>query len=319
MASLHIRRYDEDDDPALMALERQCPRGEPTPFVHYRRRFVDRAALFGEYFLLLAEQEGQIVGAIAAAIKETFIKGKPIRIGYIFDARVSPRCRGQGIASLLLARTVAELQALACEGAYAHIVATNRPSLRLFAHGGFERQRQLRYLTWLPMPLVGAGPAAPPQRHTRPRCAAASPFAAYDLYVDDVACALQPHGLEQWRSDDSEASLLLYDQSRIYQQLPYDAPWPTPEEIARRGRHWRLFHPTGPAPSLHTLFGQVRDRAVTENINKLSMLADVQDPIPAFFYELTSDQREYVIVTRSFVPYWDGTFGARVYCDTREL
>lgn len=315
---MKIRPYTAEDDPALMHLERQCPRGQPDAFVHYRRRFVDRAALYKEYMLLLVEAEGEAVAVAAAALKNTQVKGIARRLAYVFDVRVAPKMRRLGLAQTLLEELEEYLLAEKCDGAYAHIVATNSASLKLFGKLGYARQRQLRYLTYQPMPLFYGTPV-PVVRHKEPRCNAHRTYHEYDLWLDDVAQALQAHDFECWKHEGTAACISLYDQSQVFQQTSYDAPWPNAEEIARRGRHWRLFHPLGPADALEPLFDTVRDQAVSENISKLTMLVDAEDPIPSFFYAATSEQREYVVVTRSFTDAWDGTLGKRMYCDTREL
>jgi ribosomal protein S18 acetylase RimI-like enzyme len=314
-----IRPYQVEDDPALMMLERQCPRGEPEPFVHYRRRFVERAELFREHFVLVIETKETIVAVAAAAIKETQIHGHPIRLAYIFDVRVSPAFRRNGLAQTLIESLEGDLQGMGCQGSYAHIVATNRPSMNLFTRLGYTRQRQLRYLTYQPLPLFLSAPI-PVERNPCPDLPEIiQHYSGHDLFVDDVSASVQPHDFERWVAHQDHATISLYDQSQLFQQIPAAAPWPTPEEMARRGRHWRLFHPLGPPATLEALFATIRDEAVGANVNKLTMLADAQDPIPAFFYAETDDQREYVVVTRPFTPPWDGTFGPHFYCDTREL
>lgn len=315
---MKIRQYTEADEAALIALERQCPRGAPEPFVHYRPRFAGRAALFSEYVLLLIEAKEAAIAVAAAGIKETQIRGEAFRLAYIFDVRVAPHMRRQGLASVLVESVEEELVARGCDGAYAHIVATNRASLNLFAGLGYQRRRQLRYLTYQPMPLFLDDPMAVIRR-PEPSQILYSKYATYDLFIDDVASSLRPYDFECWKSQDKQASISLYDQSLIFQQYPAYAPWPTPVEIARRGGHWRLFHPQGDPAILEKLFATIRDQAVSENINKLSMLVDAEEPIPTFFFAETSTQREYVIVTHTFTPRWNGMFGPRLYCDSREL
>jgi ribosomal protein S18 acetylase RimI-like enzyme len=319
---MRTRWYTEDDDPALMQLERQCPRGAPAPFVHYRKRFIDRAAIFKEYGLLLVEDQGEIIACAAAVIKDTHVKRQPVRLAYIFDVRVAPKMRRQGLAFTLLTHLEQELlDTFRCDGAYAHIVATNLPSVRLFDTLGYQRRRQLRLLTYSPFPLIEQ-PPLPHFRTDTPRGNVyTSRFGHYDTWVNDTACALIPYGFEEWLYEDHQrhASFCLYRQSQLFQQIPADAPWPTPEDMMRRGQHWRLFHPYGDSATLEHLFATLRDRAVSENINKLSLLADAEDPIPAFFYAEAQTQREYVIMTTSYSHRWDGTFGQRFYCDPREL
>lgn len=315
---MRTRWYTEADDPALMRLEQQCPRGEPTPFVHYRRRFVDRAAIFREHALLLVEDESGIIACAAAAIKDTHVKQQPLRLAYIFDVRVAPRMRRQGLAFTLLTHLEQELlTTFHCDGAYAHIVATNLPSIRLFDALGYQRRRQLRLLTYLPLPLIEHAPVRH-QRTPTPRLDAYQAwYGQHDVWVDDVAYSLEPYGFEEWRSGD--ASIALFRQSQLFQQVPADMPMPTAAEMARRGQHWRVFHPHGGAAGLQPLFATLRDSAVSENINRLSLVSDAEDPIPIFFYSEAQSQREYVVMTNSYSHRWDGTFGKYFYCDTREL
>lgn len=315
---MKIRRYTNADDASLIALERQCPRGTPEPFVHYRPRFAGRASLFRNYFLLLIEIQGKVVAVAASGIKDTQVEGQPLRVAYIFDVRVAPSMRRQGLASILLKAVHDELVEMECDGAYAHIVATNRASLTLFGRMGYQRRRQLRYLTYQPMPLFLDEPI-PVARHATPLDLGSSIYTTYDLFVDDVATSLIPYDFERWFSRDNQASISLYDQSLIFQQYPAYEPWPTPAEISRRGGHWRLFHPEGDSKVLGSLFATIRDQAVSENINKLSMLVDVEEPMPSFFFAETSAQREYVVVTCALNASWNGFFGARFYSDSREL
>jgi ribosomal protein S18 acetylase RimI-like enzyme len=319
---MRTRWYTEDDDPALMLLERQCPRGDPSPFVHYRRRFVDRAAIFREYCLLLVEEAGEIIACAAAALKDTHIKNQPVRLAYIFDVRVAPKMRRQGLAFTLLTHLEQELlTTFHCDGAYAHIVATNQASIRLFDTLGYQRRRQLRLLTYQPYPLI-EHPPLPYFRSTTPRGDTYTGwYGHHDAWVNDTACSLIPYGFEEWRCErsGSNASLSLYRQSQLFQQVPADAPWPSPDEMARRGQHWRIFHPHGDSATMEHLFATIRDGAVSENINRLSLLADAEDPIPAFFYAEAQTQREYVVMTSSYSHRWDGMFGKYFYCDTREL
>lgn len=312
-----IRSYLDSDDDALLQLERSCPRGEPTPFVHWRRHFVDRAARFSDYCILLAEEAGDVVGALAAGIKQCPIQGQPLRLAYLFDARTAPPHRRRGIASLLLTEMMHQVQLRGCVGAYGHVVATNRASLSLFHGFEFTRQRQIRYLTYPPFPLLNEVETEV-QRRPVPPFPDTSEYHRYDLFSDEILPALAPFDLTHWQSDHG-AEITTYNQSLLYQQVPYDDPWPTVEEIRRRGQHWRFFNPQGDSQALQALFDIIRDAAVGEHVQHLSMLIDSQAPIPAFFYEATDNQREYVILTKAFTDEWDGTFGPNLYCDPREL
>ena len=98
---LIIRHYQPEDDPYLMELERLCPRGEPRPFVHYRRQFVDRARLYKNHHLFIAIKDNRPVGVTSIAIKNTIIGDESVKISYSFDTRVHPKYRRQGIANAM--------------------------------------------------------------------------------------------------------------------------------------------------------------------------------------------------------------------------
>lgn len=317
---MQIRWYQPGDDDALMALERQCPRGEPNAFVHWRHRFIDRAAIFASYALLLVEADGAIVACAAAAIKDTVVQKEAVRLAYIFDVRVAPPYRRQGLALTLLTGFEQELiTTYGCDGAYAHIVATNLPSLRLFDALGYKRRRQLRLLSYAPFPLFTEAPVPTIVTHSPPDVQERAHYGHYDLWVEDTSCSLVPYGLTVWRSAEGDAQLTTYQQHHLFQQVPADAPWPSEAEIAKWGGHWRLFHPYGEARALERLFAILRDSAITENVNRLSLLVDAEDPIPTFFFAEAQSQREYTVLTHPYTYKWDGTFGRNLYCDTREL
>ncbi|RPI96731.1 MAG: GNAT family N-acetyltransferase, partial [Chloroflexi bacterium] len=152
--SMHIRYYHPQDEPALMRLERLSPRGLPEPFVHFRRRFVDRAALFSDHQLLVAEHERQIIGCVAVAVKRTQVGGRPLSLGYIFDIRTEPAMRRRGVGSALLDAVENYLIGREVDGAYGHIEAGNVASLRLFDKWGYVRLRQLIMLFFQPFPFI---------------------------------------------------------------------------------------------------------------------------------------------------------------------
>ncbi len=325
---MRIREYRPDDNPALMALERLSPRGLPEPFVHYRRRFIDRAALFAEHHLLVAEEGGELIGCVAAGLKQTYVGGQAVRLGYVFDARTHPAWRRQGVASALLAALDGVLEECGADGVYGHVVASNLPSLRLFAKLGYRRLRQLILLTFQPVPVVTppdwmprhlADPLAD-QEHVR------AAHAARDLYVPDVAARVSDCGFERWSidlDDTQRAGLSVFDQSYVFQQWPAELPFPSPEEMrARRQASLRLFDEvgTGHPALLRAIFDMLRDQAVGGRVSKLSLLLDRTDRVPAFLFAEAVTQMDYWMVFKTLNPRWVPQWqDAPIYIDTREL
>jgi ribosomal protein S18 acetylase RimI-like enzyme len=325
---MDIRRYHPDDDPALMALERLCPRGVPEPFVHYRRRFIDRAAIFPDHELLIAEDQDNVVGTIALCVKQTTIRGNPVALGYVFDARVNPAVRRQGIGQALIDAVDQYLLGRGVDGVYAHILSTNVSSLRLFAKMGYARVRQLLLLTYQPYPLSEIPHWMPRHTadHTTDQDFVRAVHGRRDLYVQDVADQLKDFGFQRWTLDLGGAlfaGVSLFDQSNVFQQWPADKPFPLEEEMHTQGaKSLRLFDEIGThnRDLLQAIFDTLRDLAVTENAGKLTLMIDRLDPVPTFFFSEANTQLDYWMVFKSLRPGWVPEWQDRpIYIDAREL
>lgn len=323
-----IRHYHPDDDPALMMLERLSPRGLPEPFVHYRRRFVDRAALFPDHQVLVAEEAGQVIGCVAVGVKRTQVGGRPVSLGYVFDARTHPAERRRGLGTALLQALDEYLIGRKIDGVYGHIVASNIPSLRLFEKVGYARLRQVMLLVFQPFPAMEFPDYMP--RHTddpnTEHDLVEAVFSGRDLYVPDVAERVKDFGYERWSIDlggPRFAGISLFDQSYVYQQWPAELPFPTEQEIRAQGnKSLRLFDETGVhnVALLRTIFDTLRDLAVTDNVSKLTLLLDRMDRVPAFLFEESYKQMDYWMVFKTLDPGWVPEWqDAPIYLDTREL
>lgn len=326
---MQIRFYHPEDDPALMHLERLSPRGLPEPFVHFRRRFIDRAALFPDHQLLVAEDAGQVVGCTAIAVKRTHIGGRPVSVGYIFDVRTHPEIRRRGLGTLLLQAAENYMKDRGLDGAYGHIVTSNVASLRLFGKLGYERTRQLILLTFQPFPMIEFPDYMPRHTddHTVDHDLVEAVHSSRDLYVPDVADAVHDFGYERWSLDmggSQFAGVSLFDQSYVFQQWPADKPFPTEEELRMiSNASLRMFNEVGiHSPALlKAIVDTLRDNAVADSVSKLSLLIDSQDRVPTFLFAEAHAQMVYWVVFKSFdfaswTPEWqDGP----IYVDTREL
>lgn len=325
---MHIRFYRPEDDPVLMDLERLCPRGLPEPFVHYRRRFIDRAALFPDHQLLVAEHDGAIVGVAAVIVKRTQVGGQPVSLGYVFDVRTTPALRRHGIGLSLLNAIDDVLIGRGVDGVYAHIVASNVPSLKLFAKLGYQRLRQILLLVFQPFPAFDVPDWMP--RHTDDPASdhdlVAAVHSSRDLYVPDVAERVKDFGFERWSVDLGNAKfagMSLFDQSFVFQQWPAELPFLSEEEMQRRGeKSLRLFDEVGihSPPLLQSVFDTLRDLAVTGNVSKLTLLIDRMDRVPIFFFSEAYKQMDYWMVFKSLKPGWTPEWqDTPIYVDAREL
>jgi len=325
---MHIRYYHPDDDASLMALERLCPRGLPEPFVHYRRRFIDRATIFSDHQLLVVEHAGEIIGTVAVCVKRTQVGGKPVSLGYIFDVRTHPTYRRQGVGQALVDAVDQYLLGRSVDGVYGHILSSNVASLRLFEKMGYRRLRQLLFLVYQPFPALEF-PEWMPRHHDdyMTDCdLIQAVHSTRDLYVPDVAERVKNFGFQRWSVDLGSAQfagISLFDQSYVFQQWPAHLPYPSEEEMRTRGnKSLRLFDEVGthnPA-ILKTIFDNLRDLAVTDNVSKLTLILDRMDRVPTFFFSEAYNQLDYWMVFKSLNPDWipewqDGP----IYIDAREL
>jgi ribosomal protein S18 acetylase RimI-like enzyme len=326
---MYIRGYHPDDDPALMALERLCPRGLPEPFVHYRRRFIDRAVIFADHQVLVVEDDRRtIIGCIAVTVKRTHIGGYPVSLGYVFDARTHPAARRHGVATAMVEAVDEYLVERGVDGVYGHVEAANVESLRLFAKTGYRRIRQLLMLFYQPFPLVDLPDWMPRHSddHTTDVDLIKAVHSPRDLYVPDVAERVKDFGYQRWTVDLGSAQFAgvsLFDQSYVFQQWPVDEPFPTDEEMQFLGhKSLRLFDEVGihNAGLLRSIFDTLRDLAVTENVSKLTLLIDRMDRVPTFLYTEAYRQLEYWMVFKSLNPDWAPEWqDGPIYMDSREL
>lgn len=325
---MRIRYYHPADDPALMGLERLSPRGLPEPFVHYRRRFIDRAALFSDHQLLVADLDGEVVGCVAIAVKRTHVGGRAVSLAYVFDLRAHPEVRRRGIGTRLMEAVDDYLIEREVDGVYAHIVTSNIPSLKLFEKMGYSRLRQLILLTFYPFPAFDFPDYMPRniEDYYADEDLVRAVHSSRDMFVPDVAERVKDFGYERWSLDMGDArfaGISLFDQSYVFQQWPADEPFPDPDEPDdNRSKSLRFFDEIGThnASLLKCIFDTLRDLAVTDNVSKLSLLLDRMDVVPTFLFEEASKQMDYWMVFKRLNPDWipewqDGP----VYIDTREL
>jgi ribosomal protein S18 acetylase RimI-like enzyme len=325
---MRIRYYHPADDPALMHLERLSPRGLPEPFIHYRRRFIDRAALFPDHQLLVADDDGYVIGCVAAAVKRTHIGGRAVSVGYVFDLRAHPALRRRGLGTWLLEAVDDYLIEREVDGVYGHIVTSNVPSIKLFEKVGYRRLRQLIMLIYQPFPLFDF-PEWMPRNIEDPFADEDVVHAVHksrDLFVPDVAERVKDFGFQRWTLDQGNArfaGMSLFDQSFVFQQWPADVPFPDPDDPNNDfSKSLRLFDEVGThnRPLLRCIFDTLRDLAVTDNVSKLSILLDRMDPVPQFMFAEAVTQLDYWMMFKSLNPDWLPEWQDRpIYVDTREL
>ncbi len=320
---MRIRPYRSADDAELMAIEYRSPRGASDPFVHYRRRFADRAALFADCQLFVLEHEERVAGCVAVALKYTQINRDPVTLGYIFDLRVDTDLRRQGLGKLLVKCVEDYALSRGAIGMYGLIVSVNLPSLRLFEQQGYMRIRQALYLEYPPQ-AVESPSAMPIDCDSSDDLIRFTPIADRDFYVDDVTGRVADKDYVRWFHDSNfgYASLSTFDQSRVYRQIALDDLALPGEVLQQRARSLRLFHPIGAQESpdlMQMVFDTVRDQALANGCYSLSLITDAEEILPGFFFAAAEHQKRYWLIFRNLHPDFEMQWGSPFYIDAREI
>jgi hypothetical protein len=102
-ATLTVREARASDNAALVALAAACPMtGEITMCVDRAPDFFALARLEGERWKVgVAEQDGVVIGCVAASERWAYVDGQPTRTGYAGDLKVHPAHRGGPAADAL--------------------------------------------------------------------------------------------------------------------------------------------------------------------------------------------------------------------------
>lgn len=128
-----IREATPKDNAALLHLEAASPQGMGLPILIERDNYFYRSSLFERGKVLLAEEDGHLVGVMAYAVKEVFLNGGAARVAYLYDLRGEASYRRSMKRGLYRLWKAVEAEAVA-EGAaffYGHIKADNVDSLRI--------------------------------------------------------------------------------------------------------------------------------------------------------------------------------------------
>jgi len=319
-----IRPYQAGDDSSLMAIEYQSPRGASDPFVHYRKHFIDRARLFSQHELLvLASAQDEAIGCVGIAFKQTQVARESVTLAYLFDLRIAPAYRRQGLGSFLVAQAEAYAWEHGALGAYGLIVSVNLASLRLFDKHGYTRIRQVLYLEYPPMQM-DMPPALPIACDSEADWMRYTPATDRDLYVADVIEYIQSYDYGRWFHDSNfgYAGLSVYEQSQIYRQISPD-DLRLPEAVLRQqSRCLRLFHPIGAAEApeiARMVFDTVRDHALATNDYRLNLVVDAEEALPGFFFTEAEHQKRYWLTFRSLHSDFNPQWGSPLYIDPREI
>ena len=122
---IRVRELEHSDDCEALELERRCPQGEAFRIVFARDSFQRRTAGFGEARLVGAWHADRLIAIGGGAIKTVRWDGRETKALLLYDFRVDPACRREGVARHL-ADTLIDWARPRAEIGYAFAVGDNR-------------------------------------------------------------------------------------------------------------------------------------------------------------------------------------------------
>lgn len=327
-----IREATPADNEALLRLEAESPQGTGISILVDREDYFYRSRMHDRARILLAVENGRIVGIMAFAIKDVLIDGTPDRAAYFYDLRGDAAYRRSMKRGLLrLWHAVhEEVKAAGAACVYGHVKCDNYDSLNVVTRMGAREAASFDILT-LPSlrgravdldphtdrleEEVGRIESAVGVRSLKPLYFAAAYRRGAELgYLK---------GIYRLEEGDSYAQVSAWDLSRIYRGRvlhmplslralgwflnPLAAAFPVPRVpvIGQRIAYLQLFDPISAGPRGHhllkSLIAQVRRNAHAEGIDILTLFVYRDDPLarlPQFFPQTVLHYHTMVVPSR---------------------
>ena len=162
---MNIREALPEDNDELQELQAKCPQGTTLVASTVNTPdFFARAKAYESYKVFVACEGYRIIGSAACALRAVTVNGKISRVGYVFQAFVSPDARRKGVAGQLLQQREDYLRQQGAVLAYTLIMEGNLPSMRYIESRGFKLHRTLGSADAAPQPYGGAPPPDSPRR-----------------------------------------------------------------------------------------------------------------------------------------------------------
>jgi len=130
---LRIREATPADNEALLQLENQSPQGTGISILIDREDYFYRSRLHDRTKVLIAEENGELVGIMAFAIKEVLLHGEKDRVAYFYDLRGEAsyrRSMKRGLFRLWKA-CLAEIEGEGAAFIYGNVKFDNKDSMRI--------------------------------------------------------------------------------------------------------------------------------------------------------------------------------------------
>jgi GNAT superfamily N-acetyltransferase/Tat protein secretion system quality control protein TatD with DNase activity len=146
-----VREAAEDDNDALNELQKKCPMGTNLVLgVDSSPDYFARSKPFKDWHVLVAVENGTIVGSAAYAISDTYVEGKQLKTAYEYGFIVDPLHRRKGIGEKLQGHIEHAALEKGVNLLHLGIIEDNFPSISLFSKMGFEKVKDCTTFSLIP-------------------------------------------------------------------------------------------------------------------------------------------------------------------------
>lgn len=139
---IKVREANEEDNQALIELQTRCPQGTNLILnVDSSPDFFARSRPFKDWSVLVAVDDGRIVGSAGYAVSDTLVEGRSVKMAYEYGFMVDPQERRKGIAAKLQECIEHDAIEKKVDLLSLTIIEDNLPSMSLFSKMGFRKAR----------------------------------------------------------------------------------------------------------------------------------------------------------------------------------
>jgi GNAT superfamily N-acetyltransferase len=137
---IRIREATEEDNQALIELQANCPQGTNLILkVDSSPDYFARSRSFKDWSVLVAVDNGRIVGSAAYAVSDVLVEKTPVKAAYEYGFMVDPKERRKGIAANLQEHIERCAKKKNVDLLTLSIIEDNLPSMNLFTKTGFKK------------------------------------------------------------------------------------------------------------------------------------------------------------------------------------
>ena len=139
-----IRPFEENDDAAMLEIEKLCPQGNDklAMGVDKSPNSIARYKLYDNWNVLVAEEEGKVAGWVGWTAKNHPTRKE--QYIYLTEVMVNPEFQRKGIATKLVAEVDKNAQETGSDHVYCYIYETNDASKSLFGNLGYSAIRDIK-------------------------------------------------------------------------------------------------------------------------------------------------------------------------------